>query len=95
MVFMWVSPGALARHKFDVLSQSITRTAVSGHESKLFSSGKAAFRFLVPRSVVEMDPVTAPLIETPNDNELLNFVCIHPEAESQGSKEGMIPPAMS
>jgi hypothetical protein len=21
-----------------------------------------------------------------NDNELLNFVCIHPEAESQGSK---------
>jgi hypothetical protein len=22
-----------------------------------------------------------------NDNELVNFVCIHPEAESQGSKE--------
>jgi hypothetical protein len=61
----------------------------------------------VPRSVVETDPITAPLIATPNalamwfgsdrrvvmypcnDNELLNFVCIHPEAESQGSKEGM------
>lgn len=25
-----------------------------------------------------------------NDNELLNFVCIHSEAESQGSKEGSL-----
>lgn len=23
-----------------------------------------------------------------NDNELLNFVCIHPQEESQGSTEG-------
>jgi hypothetical protein len=30
-----------------------------------------------------------------NDNELVNFVCIHPEAESQGSKEGMDPPMES
>lgn len=83
------------------------RSAVSGYESKLFSSGKVAFRFLVPRSVVETDPITAPLIATPNalailfgsdrgvvmylcnSNKLLNFVHIHPEAESQSSKESM------
>lgn len=26
-----------------------------------------------------------------NDNELLNFVCIHPESESQGSGDGLYP----
>jgi len=50
----------------DGLEQSKTRTAVSGHESKLLSPRKAAFRFLVPRSVVEADPITAPMIATPN-----------------------------
>jgi hypothetical protein len=90
-------------HKVDCQKQSKTWTAISNHESRLVSSGKAAFRFLVPRSVVEADPITAPLVATPNalamwfgshrrvvmypcnDNDLLNFVCIHPEAESQGS----------
>lgn len=70
---------------------------------KLFSSGKAAFRFLVPREVAEADPFTAPLVQDKNalvlwfgptkriimypcnDNSLLNFVCIHPDAESHAS----------
>jgi 2-polyprenyl-6-methoxyphenol hydroxylase-like FAD-dependent oxidoreductase len=82
---------------------SKTRTIVSGHPSKLFPSGKAAFRFLIPRKEAEADPITAPLVAKSNelalwygsdrrvvmypcnDNFLLNFVCIHPEAESHGS----------
>jgi hypothetical protein len=35
-------------------------------DAKLFSSGKAAFRFLISRREVEADPVTAPLVERKN-----------------------------
>ncbi|KAK3337297.1 hypothetical protein B0T19DRAFT_455016 [Cercophora scortea] len=73
-------------------------------DAKLFSSGKAAFRFLIPREVAEADPVTAPLVKYKNaleiwfgddrrivmyacnDNQLLNFVCIHPDTESHATK---------
>ncbi|KAK3398122.1 hypothetical protein B0T20DRAFT_354115 [Sordaria brevicollis] len=73
-------------------------------DAKLFSSGKAAFRFIIPRNVAESDPVTAPLVEHHNtlrlwfgndrrivmypcnNNELLNFVCIHPDTESHTTK---------
>lgn len=67
---------------------------------KLFGSGKAAFRFLIPREAVLADPVTKPIGDVRkglvgwygtdrriimyacNDDELLNFVCIHPDTES-------------
>jgi len=73
-------------------------------DTKLFSSGKAAFRFLIPREVAESDPVTAPLVARRNtlilwfgddrrivmypcrNNELLNFVCIHPDPESHATE---------
>ncbi|KAH8889560.1 FAD/NAD(P)-binding domain-containing protein [Thozetella sp. PMI_491] len=42
---------------------SMTRKAIK--DAKLFSSGKAAFRFLIPRKVAEADPVTAPLVQYP------------------------------
>ncbi|KAI0482202.1 hypothetical protein GGR56DRAFT_619005 [Xylariaceae sp. FL0804] len=82
---------------------SRTRKAVRGQESQLFSSGKAAFRFLIERKVALEDPVTAPLVQTENalsmwygsdrrvvmypcnHNELLNFVCIHPDSESHAT----------
>lgn len=81
---------------------SKTRQFVSGQPSKLFGSGKAAFRFLIGRKSACEDPEIAKLLENDNElviwygtdrrvvvypcdnNELLNFVCIHPEAESQG-----------
>ncbi|KAK0731677.1 hypothetical protein B0H67DRAFT_640038 [Lasiosphaeris hirsuta] len=77
---------------------STTRSFVK--DAKLFSSGKAAFRFLIPRRLAEEDPVTAPLVEKRdalhmwygedrrivmypcNNNDVLNFVCIHPDTES-------------
>ncbi|KAK1781826.1 FAD/NAD(P)-binding domain-containing protein [Copromyces sp. CBS 386.78] len=43
---------------------SVTRKCIK--DSKLFSSGKAAFRFLIPRNIAEADPVTAPLVEHHN-----------------------------
>jgi hypothetical protein len=73
-------------------------------DAKLFSSGKAAFRFLIPRRMAEADPITAPLVKHKNtlslwfgddrrivmypcnDNQLLNFVCIHPEYESHATE---------
>lgn len=81
---------------------SVTRKYIK--DAKLFSSGKAAFRFLIPRNVAESDPITAPLVEHHNtlrlwfgddrrivmypcnNNELLNFVCIHPDTESHATK---------
>lgn len=85
---------------------SITRRYIK--DAKLFGSGKAAFRFLIPRKVALEDPVTQPLVERQsalqiwygsdrrvvvypcNDNELLNFVCIHPDTESHATKsDGM------
>lgn len=85
---------------------SKTRTFVSGHPSKLHTSGKAAFRFLIPRKVALEDPNLAKLCDRDGElaiwygedrrvvmypcdnNELLNFVCIHPEGESQGGADG-------
>lgn len=70
----------------------------------LFPSGKAAFRFLIPRHRGLDDPLTRPITETAgalaiwfgadrrivmypcNNDELLNFVCIHPETESHATK---------
>lgn len=82
---------------------------MTGTDPKLFRSGKAAFRFLIPRAVVEEDPVTAPLIDKHNqlgiwfgtdrriviypcnDNQLLNFVCIHPDTESHATASDGMP----
>ena len=78
-----------------------------GHPGKYLSSGKAAFRFLIPREVALSVPGSESIVEEVdqmsmwlagdrkcvmypcNNNELLNFVMIHPEGESQGSSEGM------
>lgn len=46
--------------------QSKTRNAVDGGKSKLFGSGKAAFRFLIDRKVALEDPITRPLVEKGN-----------------------------
>lgn len=79
------------------------RKFITGTDYKLFSSGKAAFRFLIPRAAADEDPVTAPLMDKMNqlgiwfyqdrriviypcnDNQLLNFVCIHPDTESHAT----------
>lgn len=50
----------------DPVHQSKTRAAIDGGKSKLFGSGKAAFRFLIPRKVALEDPVTRPLVEKLN-----------------------------
>lgn len=70
---------------------------------KLFGSGKAAFRFLVPREAVLADPETKSIGEIRkglvawygtdrrvvmypcNNDELLNFVWIHPDSESHAT----------
>lgn len=80
---------------------------MTGNPTKLFGSGKAAIRFLIPRKDATVDPEIQKLLENHNElyiwygtdrrvvvypcesNELLNFVCIHPEGESQGSTTGM------
>jgi hypothetical protein len=66
---------------------------------KPFSSGKAAFRFLIPTQLAREDPETMHIeakdtmcmwngddrriVMYPcNQNEMLNFVCIHPDSES-------------
>ncbi|KAK1600642.1 uncharacterized protein LY79DRAFT_574906 [Colletotrichum navitas] len=93
---------------------SRVRKYITGTDYKLFRSGKAAFRFLIPTAAALEDPVTAPLIEKENclsiwfgadrrivvypcnNNQLLNFVCIHPDTESHAtttdgwSKKGSI-----
>ncbi|KAI1810262.1 FAD/NAD(P)-binding domain-containing protein [Poronia punctata] len=45
---------------------SRTRKVVHGSQPRLFSSGKAAFRFLIQRKVVLEDPITARLAEKDN-----------------------------
>ncbi|KAI0600179.1 hypothetical protein F4775DRAFT_582764 [Biscogniauxia sp. FL1348] len=45
---------------------SKTRAVIHGNKYRLFSSGKAAFRFLIPKKVAEDDPVTAPLVAANN-----------------------------
>jgi hypothetical protein len=47
-------------------TQSLSRKYIPGPDPKLFSSGKAAFRFLLPKKVAEQDPITKPLVEKPN-----------------------------
>jgi 2-polyprenyl-6-methoxyphenol hydroxylase-like FAD-dependent oxidoreductase len=84
---------------------SISRNLVS-EKSIPFSSGKSAFRFLVPREAVLSDPQTKPYASTDgemvivyhadrrlvmyptSDNSILNFVCIHPEAETASKATG-------
>ncbi|CAJ2501729.1 Uu.00g045820.m01.CDS01 [Anthostomella pinea] len=64
---------------------SKTRKFVHGQESNLFSSGKAAFRFLLQRKDVLEDPVTAPLVEHLNtlslwfgaDRRVVMYPCNH------------------
>ncbi|KAI0403454.1 hypothetical protein F4802DRAFT_599052 [Xylaria palmicola] len=80
---------------------SKSRTAIFGPDVKPKSSGKSAFRFLVPRQKALEDPKTKPFAERDgeliiwygndrrvvmypcDDNRQLNFVGIHPCAESQ------------
>jgi 2-polyprenyl-6-methoxyphenol hydroxylase-like FAD-dependent oxidoreductase len=75
-------------------------------DQKPFSSGKSAFRFLIPRQAVLDDPQTRKYAEhdgdfmmvfhkdrrlvmyPTNDNTLLNFVCIHPEADTAAVSSG-------
>jgi len=82
--------------------QSVTRACVT--DARPVSTGKAAFRFMIPRKAVEADPVTAPIAKHKNalmtwyaddrrivmypcnNNQLLNFVCFHPETESHATK---------
>ncbi|POS68756.1 hypothetical protein DHEL01_v212850 [Diaporthe helianthi] len=84
-----------------VTGDSKSRSVIK--ETKLFGSGKAAFRFLIPRQAGLDDPITRPLVERGNnlviwygadrrivmypcnDNNLLNFNCIHPESESHAT----------
>ncbi|OHF00085.1 FAD binding domain-containing protein [Colletotrichum orchidophilum] len=75
-------------------------------DAKPFSSGKSAFRFMIPRKLALADPTTRPLAEvydsllawagrtrriimySCSNNEMLNFVCMHPDEESQVNKTG-------
>lgn len=86
--------------------KSVTRSKVPGGDKTPFSSGKSAFRFLVPRKAALDDPKTAKFAETHGEliiwygtdrrvvmypcdnNELLNFVCIHPGELSEVKTEG-------
>ncbi|WQF77696.1 Putative FAD-binding domain, acetoacetate decarboxylase, FAD/NAD(P)-binding domain superfamily [Colletotrichum destructivum] len=82
---------------------SKVRRLITGNDQKLLRSGKAAFRFLIPRAAALKDPVTAPLVDKENslgiwfdtdrrivvypcnNNQFLNFVCIHPDTESHAT----------
>ncbi|KAF7588819.1 hypothetical protein BBP40_005173 [Aspergillus hancockii] len=82
---------------------SVTRLHISGEDVKAFSSGRNAFRFMVPRKEVLDDPETADMIRTDGtvhmwhspdrkvviypcvNNEVLNFVCIHPDSLTNAS----------
>lgn len=75
-------------------------------DAKLFSSGKSAFRFMIPRKLALADSTTRPLAEmydsllawagktrriimySCSNNEMLNFVCMHPDEESRGMETG-------
>ncbi|KAI9166928.1 hypothetical protein HJFPF1_03043 [Paramyrothecium foliicola] len=76
--------------------------AVSSDSPKPFTSGKAAFRFLIFTQSVRNDPETAHLVAKDslciwfgndrrvvaypcNNNETLNFACIHPDSESHAT----------
>ena len=50
------------RNRILTRPQSVTRKVVAGEHFKPFSSGKAAFRFLVPRQKVLDNPATAHLV---------------------------------
>ncbi|QDS74293.1 hypothetical protein FKW77_003743 [Venturia effusa] len=84
---------------------SKTRACVPGGDVKPFSSGKSAFRFLIPRKTLLDDPETKDFVENKgiltmfigedrrfvmypcSNNELLNFVAMHPSNESDASDE--------
>ncbi|CAK4030377.1 FAD binding domain-containing [Lecanosticta acicola] len=81
---------------------SVSRNRIAP-ETKPFSCGKSAFRFLIAREAIKSDPQTTHLVEEEGElkmwyghdrrivmyptsnNQLLNFVCIHPAAESNAS----------
>jgi 2-polyprenyl-6-methoxyphenol hydroxylase-like FAD-dependent oxidoreductase len=85
---------------------SVTRKYVQGGDKKPYSSGKSAFRFLIPRQKVLDDPQTEKyasedgnllmvmhsdrrmVMYPTSNNTLLNFVCIHPEAETAADSSG-------
>lgn len=91
--------------------QSQTRNFVTDDIIKPFGSGKAAFRFLLPRKAALDDAVTRPLASIRsglaiwfgsdrrvvmypcNKNATLNFVCIHPDAETSGGAQATPSPA--
>jgi len=60
---------------------------VHGKPSQLFSSGKAAFRFLIQKKIALEDPITAPLVEKDNtlslwygtDRRVVIYPCNHNE----------------
>lgn len=84
---------------------SETRKKVKGGHVRPFSSGKSAFRFLVPAAAAREDPLTAKFASKDGElimfcgpdrkavcypcenNEMLNFVCIHPSALTDAPSE--------
>ncbi|KAF2968845.1 hypothetical protein GQX73_g4742 [Xylaria multiplex] len=66
---------------------SRTRNFVHGKQARLFSSGKAAFRFLLQKKTALEDPLTAPLLEKDNvlsmwhaeDRRVVVYPCNHNE----------------
>lgn len=97
--FVWTTADKLPF--FFPLLKSVSRTYIK--DLKLFGTGKAAFRFLIPREAVLADPATKSIGEIRkglvgwygsdrrvimyacNNDELLNFVCIHPDTESHAA----------
>lgn len=65
------------------MQQSVTRNIVAGGDVKPFSSGKAAFRFLVPHEQIRANPETKQLVAREgyitiwygNDRRLVMYPC--------------------
>lgn len=63
------------------------RRFAHGKQPRLFSSGKAAFRFLLQKKIALEDPLTAPLVEKDNvltmwygaDRRVVMYPCNHNE----------------
>ena len=63
------------------------RKFIHGKTPHLFGSGKAAFRFLLSRTLIREDPLTAPLVEKDNvitlwygaDRRVVMYPCNHNE----------------
>ncbi|KAK4542358.1 hypothetical protein LTR36_006814 [Oleoguttula mirabilis] len=63
---------------------SRTRPAIPGGDKKPFSSGKSAFRFLIPTETLEADPVTAVFVKRGNltmwiaeDRRVVMYPCLN------------------